>query len=177
MEGYWQSETGSAIETDNEGIRWFATGDVGRIDRSGRLHLRARRSSRLVLASGDIIAPHPIEQRLQSSPAILRAVVVGQGQPALGALIVPSADLTSGTAGIGGPNSTEERVAAELQRLNHDRPEAEKVRRFHLLPRPLDVANGELTPNGQLRRKAIAKIWRHEIAALFSIAPAHPESR
>ncbi|MBZ0113770.1 MAG: AMP-binding protein [Thermoanaerobaculia bacterium] len=183
MEGYWQSEGAPAIKEDAEGVRWFATGDVGRIDRAGRLHLRARRSSRLVLTSGEVIAPHPIEQRLQSSPAILRAIVVGQGQPVLGALIVPSPDATAGTTGPAGmtgmasATSMEERVAAELQRLNHDRPEAEKVRRFHLLPRPLDVDHGELTPNGQLRRKAIAKIWRHEIAALFSLEATKPKNR
>jgi long-chain acyl-CoA synthetase len=175
MEGYWQSETAHTIEKDDDGVRWFATGDVGRIDRSGQLHLRARRSSRLVLASGEVVAPHPIEQRLQSSPVILRAVVLGQGQPVLGALIVPTPDLTTGSTVTTGRTSMEERVASELQRLNHDRPEAEKVRRFHLLPRPLDVAHGELTPNGQLRRKAIAKIWRHEIAALFSLEAPSPE--
>ena len=163
MQGYWQSEEpGSALVSSETEAVWFDTGDFGHIDRNGSLTVEARRSSLIQLESGESIAPHPIEQRLQISPLISRAVLVGQGQAFLGVLLVsPAADSLTAS-------ELEAALLAELQRLNEGQPERKKVRRFHLLPRPLSIASGELTRNGQLRRKAITERWGDSIEALFS---------
>ncbi len=157
-----------------EGVA-FATGDIGRLDPDGRLRLSARRSSQIRLTGGERIAPHPIEIRLQSSPLIERAIVVGQGRPDLGALIQPASRRTPEAGSQVAP--LEARVLAELQRLNQGQPEEQRIRRFHLLPTPLSVESGELTRNGQLRRRVIADRWGDAISALWNdAAPLEEES-
>jgi len=59
---------------DPEG--WFATGDLGALDETGRLRVTGRRSDRIV-TGGTNVDPIEIEALLLEHPGILRACVVG----------------------------------------------------------------------------------------------------
>ena len=60
------------------------------LSRRGELKLTGRVKDTIVLLGGENIEPLPIEQRMTESEYIQAAVVVGQDQKFLGALIVPA---------------------------------------------------------------------------------------
>jgi O-succinylbenzoic acid--CoA ligase len=62
---------------------WLHTGDVGRIDAQGRLHVTGRLSD-TIISGGDNVAPAEVEAALESHPGVLEAAVVGRPDPAWG---------------------------------------------------------------------------------------------
>jgi acyl-CoA synthetase (AMP-forming)/AMP-acid ligase II len=79
MQGYWNrpAETAAALPDD-----WLRTGDLGRLDPDGFLHVAGRRSD-LIPCGGATVYPAAIERVLRDHPDIAEAAVVG----------VPDADL------------------------------------------------------------------------------------
>lgn len=76
---------------DPEG--WFATGDLGRLDADGRLHVEGRRDQ-LIITGGENVWPEPVEAVLRRHPAVADALVVGEADPEWGqrvvAVVVPA---------------------------------------------------------------------------------------
>jgi long-chain acyl-CoA synthetase len=72
--GYWQNrEATQRVFTDG----WYRTGDLGYLDRAGRLHIRGRRDYMIVLPSGLNVFPEEVEQVLTTDPRVDDAVVLG----------------------------------------------------------------------------------------------------
>src|SRR6185369_15013530 len=72
--GYWQDEGAT-----NQAIRdgWFHTGDLGRFDDDGNLHLVGRSKDVIVDANGKNVYPDEIEDLYRESPFIKEVSVVG----------------------------------------------------------------------------------------------------
>lgn len=62
---------------------WFPTGDLGRIDDSGRLHVDGRRSD-LILSGGENVYPAEVEAALLEAPGVRAACVFGVPDPEWG---------------------------------------------------------------------------------------------
>ncbi len=90
MSGYWNRESATRDAFDERGF--FRTGDLGYLDADGFLFITGRKKDLLVLADGSNVAPVPIEHLLCAAPIIQQAVVVGDGRPHLGALLIPDLD-------------------------------------------------------------------------------------
>ncbi len=73
----WLTDRGALTGTPEDG-RWHRTGDVGHLDAEGRLWIEGRLPHILVTAEGPV-APVGPEQRLEVSPSVRRAAVVGVG--------------------------------------------------------------------------------------------------
>lgn len=176
MLGYWNdSEATAAAIVDG----WFHTGDLGEVDEDGYLKITGRKKELIVTATGKNIAPTLLESLLCRDPLIEQAMVLGDDQKYLAALIVPNAaglqaEVTSrstGEASIPKPDSPEsliteilaERIAGQLAELAHH----EQVRRFAVLDRGFSIDAGHLTPKASLRRDVIAKDFAAEITTLF----------
>ena len=86
MKGYYRDEEKTKAVLTPDG--WFKTGDIGLLTIDGDLVLRGRVKDTIVLRGGENIEPVPIEMKLQESQLINTAVVVGQDQRNLAALIV-----------------------------------------------------------------------------------------
>ncbi|MDR2856984.1 MAG: AMP-binding protein [Novosphingobium sp.] len=122
----------------------FHTGDLGRIDDNGRLHIHGRKSNLIVTSFGRNVSPEWVEACLVEQPDIFQALVYGDGLPAPAALIVPShagADI-------------EAAVAAANARLPAYARIGEWREVAHFTP-----MNGQLTGNGRLRRSVIAAAY------------------
>ncbi|MFD1191171.1 AMP-binding protein [Phenylobacterium conjunctum] len=119
------------------------TGDIGSFDADGFLRIEGRRGNTIINAFGRNIAPEWVESELTAQPEIRQAIVYGEAQAELSALIVPLS-----------PDMPEAAVAQAVERANQNLPEYAQVRRWRTRA-PLDPAAGELTGNGRPRRAAI----------------------
>lgn len=75
----------------------FATGDLGRLDGAGRLHVVDRRTDRIV-RGGENISPGEVEAVLAAHPAVADAGVVARRNDALGQIPVAAIVLRSDAA-------------------------------------------------------------------------------
>jgi acyl-CoA synthetase (AMP-forming)/AMP-acid ligase II/pyrroloquinoline quinone (PQQ) biosynthesis protein C len=129
----------------------YATGDIGRLDEGGALWIEGRKSNLLVTSLGRNISPEWIESLLAGQAEIAQAMVRGDGQSALEALLVPSS-----------PSAD---VDAAVDRVNRELPPYARVGTFRLVP-PFTPANGLLTGNGRLRRELINQAYPVDAAAM-----------
>jgi malonyl-CoA/methylmalonyl-CoA synthetase len=83
--GYWSApeKTGAAIRRDG----WFITGDLGRIDATGRVWIEGRASD-LVITGGYNVYPREIEDALLEVAGVSDAAVFGVPHPDWGEAVV-----------------------------------------------------------------------------------------
>ena len=88
MQGYYNKPELTAKAIDKDG--WFDTGDIGMLTVDGEIVLRGRMKDTIVLRGGENVEPLPIEMKITESRYVATAVVVGQDERSLGALIIPA---------------------------------------------------------------------------------------
>ncbi len=136
MQGYWK-EPELTAKTIVDG--WLHTGDVGRFDAEGNLHVIDRIKD-LVIRGGFNVFPRDVEDALLEHPDVAAAGVVGRPDPRLGEEVVAFVSLKSGAA-------VDE---ARLVEFARDRLGA------HKYPREIHVVDlVPLTPVGKIDRKAL----------------------
>jgi acyl-CoA synthetase (AMP-forming)/AMP-acid ligase II len=93
MSGYWHNEKATGAAVDAEGF--FHTGDLGRIDDEGNLHL-AGRTKEMYIRGGYNVYPVEVEDVLREHPKVALVAVIGVPDDVLGergrAVVVPSAE-------------------------------------------------------------------------------------
>lgn len=176
--GYWKNEAATRDAIDDEG--WFATGDLGDLDDGGFLRITGRKKEILVTSGGKNVAPSVIEDRISAHPLVGQALVVGDGQKYVAALITIDADYfaywktTAGKSVVATVTELAEdgELLAEIQQAVDDGnlavSKAESVRRFRLLDTEFSPENGYLTPSLKLKRNVIMKDFAAEVDALYS---------
>jgi len=154
---------------------WLHTGDIGRLDEDGRLHVTDRAKEIIVTAAGKNVSPAAIESLLVGRSVIDQVMAVGEARPYVVALITLDPQRLGDFARAHGipPEQAAEHplVHAEVQALvteaNRNLSRPEQIKRFRVLPRPWSVEAGELTPTFKPRRKAIHDKYRDSIDALY----------
>ncbi|QNA86986.1 long-chain fatty acid--CoA ligase [Sphingomonas sp. So64.6b] len=78
MKGYWEKPEADAevFVTDDKGVRWLRTGDVGTIDPDGFVRIVDRLKD-MIAVSGFKVFPSQIENILYRNPAVKEALVIG----------------------------------------------------------------------------------------------------
>jgi malonyl-CoA/methylmalonyl-CoA synthetase len=88
--GYWQDPEKTRSEFTGDG--WFKTGDLGRIDGDGYVHIVGRAKD-LVISGGYNVYPKEVETELNALPGVLESAVFGVPHPDFGegvtAVVVP----------------------------------------------------------------------------------------
>jgi malonyl-CoA/methylmalonyl-CoA synthetase len=79
--GYWRDEQKTRSEFTADG--WFKTGDVGRIDRNGYVHIVGRAKD-LVISGGYNVYPKEVESELDAVEGVLESAVFGVPHPDFG---------------------------------------------------------------------------------------------
>jgi long-chain acyl-CoA synthetase len=77
------NESAEAITPD----RFFKTGDLGKIDADGYLHITGRKKD-LIIVAGEKASPREIEETLVKHPAVAEAAVVGKKDAGRGEVVV-----------------------------------------------------------------------------------------
>ncbi|MGD9293389.1 MAG: malonyl-CoA synthase [Roseobacter sp.] len=85
FKGYWRMPEKTAEELRDNGF--FITGDLGKIDADGYVHIVGRNKD-LIISGGYNIYPKEIELVLDEQPAVLESAVIGVPHPDFGETVV-----------------------------------------------------------------------------------------
>jgi long-subunit acyl-CoA synthetase (AMP-forming) len=138
---------------------WWPSGDLGRIDAEGFLHVQGRKKQVLITGYGRNVSPEWVECALQDAvvgamPPILQAVVFGDGAPSLSAVLWPlRADL---------PDAA---LAAAVAVANATLPDYARVQRWVRARATFSTDTGMATANGRPQRAAIEAMHRDALVS------------
>jgi long-chain acyl-CoA synthetase len=194
MAGYYRNPEATAETMTEDG--WLKSGDLGRIDSDGYVYVTGRIKEIYVSSAGKNIAPLVIEETMKSVPVVSQCMLIGDNRKFCSALFTLDVGaILRDVHGLDGatevPKDPDEQLA-KLAELGHDLSEytavgsdtyrhleeavsklnqkfsnPEQVKKFTVLPRDLNVDQGELTPTLKIRRKQIRENWAAEIDAMY----------
>lgn len=177
MLGYYNRPDATAEAIDSDG--WFHTGDIGIFEENRFLKITDRKKEIFKTSGGKYIAPVIIENRIKESPFIEQALVIGENQKFASALLVPSfafiqdyckrknIEYTSNEEIIKNP-VIKARIMAEIEKVNADLAQYEKIKRPELLSREWSIEKGEMTPKLSLKRKVILTANQAVVDKIYS---------
>ncbi|MCL2440215.1 MAG: AMP-binding protein [Treponema sp.] len=179
MQGYYKrpEETSKVISADG----WFNTGDIGLKTFKGEVKLTGRAKDTIVLLGGENVEPVPIENKIRDSVYIDHAVVLGQDQKFLAALIVPSFENIEAYAkennitymdieSLVKTPEIKELIQTEIsERVNRKTGFRgfESIFRSALVSKPFEVGK-ELSSKMDYKRHYITDAYKKEISGLFA---------
>ena len=176
MLGYYNNKEATTEVFDNEG--WFHTGDIGIVDKGGRLTITDRKKSIIVTSGGKNIAPAPLENSLLNSSYIEQVLVIGDNRNYLSCIIVPAFDnLKEFLSGLGKDASSNEAIIdyketnnlfeKEVMNAMKDFSRFEQVKKFALISRNFMIEKGEMTPKMSIVRKVVESNFEDKINNLY----------
>ena len=179
MKGYFNNEAatnesfislGLSGEAESE-ARWFKTGDLGFLDNENYLTIIGRKKEMIVTATGKNVNPEELENALIQSKYIAQAMVYGDKEKYISALLVPDfmelkkyAEINNIQLELFELLENEivlEMFKEEVKRYLDHFPDNEKVKNFVLADREFSEEKEELTPTLKLRRKKILDNFNH----------------
>ena len=177
MRGYYghPEETASVLSDE-----WFATGDVGHLDKEGRLYITDRKKDLFKLSNGKYVAPQQIESLLKQSEFVSQVVVVGTGRKQPAALIVPEWEAVRQALTDAGEKFPTDRaelarfapaikiIQSDVALLTKELADYERIRRIALLPDEFSIDKGELTPTLKVKRRVIDQKFGDLIEELYA---------
>ncbi len=174
--GYWNNEDATRESLEADG--WFHTGDVGEVDDEGFVRITGRKKEIIVTAGGKNVAPAVLEDRLRAHPLIDQCMVVGDGQPFIGALVTIDPEAFPAWAEAHGKSGSiatlvdDPELRAEIEKAVEDAnsavSKAESIRKFTILPDDWTEEGGQLTPSLKLKRNVVMREFRAEVNALYA---------
>ena len=177
--GYFRLPERSAELYSGDG--WMHTGDLGELDQDGYLSITGRKKDLIITAGGKNVAPSEMEGHIQGIPGVGQAVVVGDRQPYLAALVVLDPDaLPALMAESGATGLTDVAAAAKdptVRAFIEKRIESDcnakvaryqTIKKFEILSDVFSVDGGELTPTLKVRRNIVSEKHADAIARLYS---------
>ena len=164
MLGYYNRPDATAEAIDSEG--WFHTGDIGVLEDNRFLKITDRKKEIFKTSGGKYIAPVMIENKLKESSFIEQVMVIGENEKYASALIVPSFSYLKEWCALHNIKYTtneemiknedvKKRIVLEVENLNEELAQYEKIKRPELLPREWSIDKNEMTPKLSLKRKVI----------------------
>lgn len=178
MKGYYNDPERTNRIIDRDGF--LHTGDLAVLDARGEFSIVGRAKDTIVLSGGENIEPVPIEAALQQSEYIETAVVVGQDEKYLGALIVPAEKNVErylkdnhipyvSREGLSEMEEVHHLISSEI--MNYVSKEKgfksfEQISRFALLDESFKVGK-ELSAKQEVKRSEIHKLYKDKIESIY----------
>ncbi|PGF15716.1 long-chain fatty acid--CoA ligase [Natrinema sp. CBA1119] len=164
-QGYWDKPGATQGAFTEEG--WFRTGDIIHLRPDGYLEFRDRIKQIIVLSTGKNVAPGPLEDAFAASEVVEQAMVVGDGEKFIGALLVPNTnhirewaekegiDLPDDPQAMCDDERVRDHIQQEVDRVNQNFEKHETIKRFELVPQEFTEENDMLTPTMKKKRRVI----------------------
>jgi long-chain acyl-CoA synthetase len=177
FEGYYKNDKATNdVFTDENGQRWFHSGDIGELDDDGYLKITGRKKELIVTAGGKNVAPAVLEERLKAHKLVSQAMVVGDNRPFIGALITIDPEELEAFAAEQDIDVAEARDSEALQaeinkavaHANAAVSKAESIRKVVVLERDFTQDDGEITPTMKVKRNVVAEHFSDEIEQLYT---------
>ncbi|NMD57741.1 MULTISPECIES: AMP-dependent synthetase/ligase [Tsukamurella] len=175
--GYWRNEEATKASLEDG---WFHTGDLGSIDDDGFLSITGRKKELIVTAGGKNVSPAGLEDALRSNPLISQAMVVGDAQPFIAALVTidPEA-FPQWKAANGKPEAAtvselrnDPDLLAEIDKAvaaaNETVSKAEAIKKVRILPEDFSEETGEMTPTMKVKRNVVTQKYADDIAEIYA---------
>lgn len=150
--GYLNDEAANQAAFTEDG--WFRSGDLGRLDQDGYLHITGRVKELIVLAGGKNISPENLEAHYAQVPYV-REIAVLERRGALVALVRPNLDALRQA----GTSRIDQALRMALSESTQALPSFQRLSGFALVNEPLP-------------RTRLGKFRRHALRALYDAAEA-----
>lgn len=178
MKGYYKNPEKTAEVMTVDG--WLDTGDLAILTIHNELQIKGRIKDTIVLRGGENLEPVPIEIKLTDSRFIQQAIVLGQDQRYLGALIlVDKEEMLSYAQENGIQYDTYEKLLkteeilrlfegeiADLISSKNGFKMFERISKFALITKPFEVGV-ELSAKQEIMRFRINELYKNEINEMF----------
>jgi long-chain acyl-CoA synthetase len=176
MKGYYKAPELTEQVIDSDG--WFHTGDIGTIVEDKFLKITDRKKEIFKNSAGKYVAPQPIENKLKESFFIEQAMVVGENEKFVSAIISPVFEYLHNWASLHKVNyrDNEElirnpqvvgRYQQEIDAVNKSLSPHEQIKRFRLVRDEWSTATGELSPTLKLRRNIVYEKYAAILKDIF----------
>ena len=171
MQGYYKNPEATAKVMTVDG--WLDTGDLAVFTIHDEIQIKGRIKDTIVLRGGENLEPVPIETKLQESRFISNAIVVGQDQRYLSALILVDEEEIKGFAAANGLqyDTYESLLKSEeilklyeneintLVNIKNGFKMFERINKFALITKPFEVGV-ELSAKQEVMRFRINEIYK-----------------
>ena len=177
MKGYYKNPEATAEVLKDD---WLYTGDIGEWVDEKFLKIIDRKKEMFKTSGGKYIVPQQIEKTLSGSNYIEQIMVVGEGQKFPAALVVPSYTNCLDWAKINetalinlsreeflSHSKIYELIGNDINTLNINFGNWEKIKKFVLIPYEFTIEGGELTPTLKMKRKIITEKYKNQINELY----------
>ncbi len=176
MLGYYKDPEQTARVIDGDG--WFHTGDIGIMEEGKFLKITDRKKEIFKTSSGKYIAPQVIENKIKESLFIDQAMVVGENEKFVSALIVPNFEFLHNWCSIHKVNFRDNsdlikipeviaRFQREINEINSGLGMTEQIKRFRLVHDEWSPLSGELSPTLKLRRNVVYEKYGHLMQEIY----------
>lgn len=176
MKGYFNKPEMTAEVIDSDG--WFHTGDIGEMEEGRFLKITDRKKEIFKTSGGKYIAPQQMENKFKECKYIEQVMIVGEGEKFPAALIVPAFDELkkwadfknisyNGNSDLIAHKEVLDKFEKEIEILNQNFAQYEKVKKFHLTNSGWTIDSGELTAKLSLKRKVIIQKYKDVIAGFY----------
>ena len=176
FQGYYKDPEATAEMLGADG--WLLTGDIAEIDEDGFITITDRKKDIIVTAGGKNVSPQNLENDLKASKYVSQAMVVGDRQPYIAALITLDPEelpkwaadnrIEGNLAALAASDQVRELIQSVVDAVNAERSRYEQVKRFEILPRDFTMDDDELTPTLKLKRRIVAEHFASELEGLYA---------
>ncbi len=177
-EGYLDNPEENAVSFTEAG--WFRTGDLVHRRPDGYFAFLERLKELIVLSTGKNLAPGPIEDKFAASALVEQAMLIGDGEPFVGALVVPSeegfrrwaksngVDLPEDRPGLVHDGRVREAIQDEIDRVNETLESHERLRDFRMVPEEFTEENDLVTPTMKKKRRNILERYADQVDDIYA---------
>jgi len=158
MNGYFRDENATKAAFDG---KWLKTGDIGEFDKDNYLVITDRMKDIIVNSGGDNISPTKIESLLIMEEGISQAMVFGDGEKYLVAIIVTDMDINENK------EKTKKIINNSIEKVNRSLSAIEKIKNYVLIDEEFTIENEMMTPSMKVRRFKVIEKYKKELDTLY----------
>ncbi len=190
--GYWNNPQATAEAFTPDGF--YKTGDIVQEMTDGYIRIVDRKKGLMVLDTGKNVASNKIESKFSLYKWVETAVPIGSERKFVSALIIPNLDAfvelfdkekiyynkdhvirvtdpmpmveEVGHDFINHPR-LKELIDADIQAVNKELEDYEKIKKYTILPRRLTVQDGDMTPTLKVKRKFVLDKHKDTIDKMY----------